>query len=229
METVRAPLYVAIKLVNYYLWFREPCLYTSDLRPRTWKNKHCLSHGHVVSCNLNFNFKSVDRYTATDPALDLELSSSSLFPPVPCRSSPPRSTPLHRQFPLAEKPQTGYSTFRARVAPVLGVCLDFGLALTQAVWRNGASWSWAPSDVGNHIIFQPWIFEHVGTRLPHASVTFAQQGADDEAQSISSVVLDGSIWMDVHQHRAECDVYLRRGQLSKALIFWKNARVLFER
>jgi tetratricopeptide (TPR) repeat protein len=63
--------------------------------------------------------------------------------------------------------------------------------------------------------------------------TFARQSADDMALSVLTIALDGFTQMDVHQSRAECmgtigDVYLRRGDLSKAREMWEAARPLFE-
>jgi tetratricopeptide (TPR) repeat protein len=59
------------------------------------------------------------------------------------------------------------------------------------------------------------------------------QGRDDTALTILTVALDGFTQMDVHQSRAECmrtmgDVYVRRGDLSKAREMWEAARPLFE-
>ncbi|KAF8164360.1 hypothetical protein K438DRAFT_1857957 [Mycena galopus ATCC 62051] len=61
-----------------------------------------------------------------------------------------------------------------------------------------------------------------------------RQGADDAALNILAIALDGFTQMDVHRGRAECmrtigDVYLRRGDLSKAQELWEAARPLFER
>ncbi|KAF7344792.1 NB-ARC domain-containing protein [Mycena venus] len=62
----------------------------------------------------------------------------------------------------------------------------------------------------------------------------AQQGEDDTALSILTVALDRFTQMDVHQSKAECmstmgDVYMRRGDLSRAKELWEGARPLFER
>lgn len=62
----------------------------------------------------------------------------------------------------------------------------------------------------------------------------ARQGVDNEALSILTVALQGFTWMDVHRNRAECmrtlgEVHFRRGQLSEAHTFWKDAKPLFER
>ncbi|KAJ7721979.1 hypothetical protein B0H14DRAFT_3520459 [Mycena olivaceomarginata] len=61
-----------------------------------------------------------------------------------------------------------------------------------------------------------------------------QQGAENSALSVLAIALEGFTWMDVHQSRAECmwtmgNIYLRRGDLCKASMLWKDARPLFER
>ncbi|KAJ6475533.1 hypothetical protein C8R45DRAFT_935171 [Mycena sanguinolenta] len=58
--------------------------------------------------------------------------------------------------------------------------------------------------------------------------------ADEGALSISLVALEGFTWMGVHQSTAECmqtlgDIYLRRGDHSKASNLWNQARPLYER
>jgi hypothetical protein len=77
------------------------------------------------------------------PLIPFLISNSHLHCFLLCPAGPAHpGPPLYRQFPLTEQPQTGYSTFRARVALVLGVCLsrtDFSLALTQAVWVHGST------------------------------------------------------------------------------------------
>ncbi|KAJ7307633.1 hypothetical protein DFH08DRAFT_824163 [Mycena albidolilacea] len=60
------------------------------------------------------------------------------------------------------------------------------------------------------------------------------QAADDTAFAILTIVLEGFTQMDVHQSRAKCmctmgDVYMRRGDLSKARGMWEAARPLFKR
>ncbi|KAJ6457626.1 hypothetical protein C8R45DRAFT_1110397 [Mycena sanguinolenta] len=63
---------------------------------------------------------------------------------------------------------------------------------------------------------------------------FALEGDDEAALSVSTVALEVFTWMDVHESRAECmrtigDMYLRRGEPSKASELWSLARGLFER
>ncbi|KAF8167063.1 hypothetical protein K438DRAFT_1774801 [Mycena galopus ATCC 62051] len=63
---------------------------------------------------------------------------------------------------------------------------------------------------------------------------FLTQGDEDTAYSLFTVASDGFTFMDVHRSRAQCFLRLgnitrQRGDLMKAVEFWKEARPLFER
>ncbi|KAJ7763346.1 hypothetical protein B0H16DRAFT_1455204 [Mycena metata] len=63
---------------------------------------------------------------------------------------------------------------------------------------------------------------------------FISGGEEDTASALLVVALDGFTSMDVHRGRAECllrlgQVSFSRGEVSRAVQFWSQARLLFER
>jgi hypothetical protein len=63
---------------------------------------------------------------------------------------------------------------------------------------------------------------------------FSAEGDDETALNLFDVALDGFTFMDVHHWRADCmvrtaDIWNSRGEVMKAVRFWKAARPLLER
>ncbi|KAJ7119076.1 hypothetical protein C8R44DRAFT_188500 [Mycena epipterygia] len=63
---------------------------------------------------------------------------------------------------------------------------------------------------------------------------FLSEGDEDTAYNLFIVALEGFTYMDVHQSKAHCMVHLgditeQKGDLDKAVDFWKAAQPLFER
>ncbi|KAJ7746454.1 hypothetical protein DFH07DRAFT_776353 [Mycena maculata] len=73
----------------------------------------------------------------------------------------------------------------------------------------------------------------------HKSLSFLAQvfhstGEDETAESLFIVALEGFTYMDIHQGKANCmlylgDIFKNRGDLGRAAELWKGARELFER
>ncbi|KAJ7266710.1 hypothetical protein C8J57DRAFT_1617923 [Mycena rebaudengoi] len=63
---------------------------------------------------------------------------------------------------------------------------------------------------------------------------FSAEGDDETALNLFNVALDGFTFMDVHHWRADCmvqigDILNNRGEVIRAIEWWKTARPLFER
>ncbi|KAJ7847571.1 hypothetical protein B0H14DRAFT_3453652 [Mycena olivaceomarginata] len=117
---------------------------------------------------------------------------------------------------------------------LMGLCLAKLADPTKPVHADTESARWAFVFLAFALRPQVRSAVMVHQALRRLGDTLVGQGTEHTALSILAIALDGFTQMDIHQGRAECmrtigDVYVRRGDLSKAQGMWEAARPLFER
>ncbi|KAF7362623.1 hypothetical protein MVEN_00611300 [Mycena venus] len=103
---------------------------------------------------------------------------------------------------------------------------------------NGARWTDSTFDWTWSIIYLGYAHKTQQKLDLHKSLSFLANvfhstGDIETAENLFSVALEGFTFMDVHQGRAECmlylgDIYKDRGDPEKAVEIWKAARPLFQ-
>ncbi|KAJ7493526.1 hypothetical protein FB451DRAFT_1490663 [Mycena latifolia] len=128
--------------------------------------------------------------------------------------------------------QKCFNSSWGRLNDAVSYCLERLADVSR--WRpTDFDWSsqWAVVYLGHAKITQAKLALHKA--LQFLGDMFLCIGDKETAHSIFIVALEGFTFMDVHRSRANCmirlgDLEQHRGQLSKAVKFWRDARPLFE-
>ncbi|KAJ7806530.1 hypothetical protein B0H14DRAFT_2610376 [Mycena olivaceomarginata] len=145
-----------------------------------------------------------------------------------------RNGQYHRGIPLCDY---GRAELQLREGNMVGARAQYVRIFTSLQGNDGWADSARPLHGDEEVARWAVVFFAFAMHpmLSGASEMFSPgRGMEDAALNIFVIALEGFTRMDVHQSRAECmqtmgDIYIRRGELSKASTFWMDARPLFER